>query len=633
MRQRFPVNPVFFPTSFAIVLSAGLVLAQEGAVPFDSDRWELGSSKVVEHLGQKSLRGPAMLKDANFTDGVVEVDIAMDESRAFPGILFHVQSPRECENIYVRPHRSGEPVAVQYTPMFNGMDAWQLYHGAGYGAQADIPLNRWVPVRLEVKGTQARLFIDNAPAPAIVVDELKHGAIGGSLGLFESAGANVHFANFRYRSDSTLRFPPPARVAVADGLITSWKLSQAFPISSVDRARSPEAQGLAGIEWRDVSSEASGLVNVSRWVARTGLLPDVVLAKAEIRAEKAHLAKLSFGYSDEVTVFLNGKPVFTGDASYRVRDPLFYGAVGLYDAVFLDLKEGVNELLFMDAEVFGGWGFMARLEPLPTGGRVLGNGVTALWETPAELAYPESAVYDPLHDAVYVSSFVGPYRPGQEPQGFVSKVKGSGEIEALRWVIGLKSPAGLAVWKDRLFVVERDGVAEVDTTSGKIVHRLPATGAKMLNDIAVSPEGVVFVSDSGAGVIYRSSDGTLQPWLSGPEVSQPNGVLVDGGRLVWGNNGDRCLKAVDLASKEITPLVRMPPGLIDGVESDGAGNLVVSHWEGNVYRVRPTGELETLLDTSDTLTNAADIDVVPEKGLLLVPTFLANRLTAYRVAR
>jgi len=48
---------------------------------------------------------------------------------------------------------------------------------------------------------------------------------------------------------------------------------------------------------------------------------------------------------------------------------------------------------------------------------------------------------------------------------------------------------------------------------------------------------------------------------------------------------------------------------------------------------RETGESETLLDTSDTLTNAADIDFVPEKGLLLVPTFFGNRLAAYRVAR
>ncbi len=405
MRRRFPINQISIGGLLATALTAGLTFAQEGAVPFDSDRWVLGTSKVVEHLGQKSLRGGAMLKDAQFTDGVVEVDIAMGGGRAFPGILFHVQSPLDCENVYLRPHRSGEPVALQYTPMFNGMDAWQLYHGPGYGAQADIPLNRWVPVRLEVKGTQARLFVDNSPAPALVVDELKHGAVGGSIGLFESAGANVYFANFRYRSDSTLRFPPPPKVAVPDGVITSWKLSQAFPISSIDRTRSPEAQGLQGIEWRDVTSEASGLVNVSRWLARTGQMPDVVLAKAEIRADKAHLAKLSFGYSDEVTVFLNGKPLFTGDASYRVRDPLFYGAVGLYDAVFLDLKEGVNELLFMDGEVFGGWGFEACLEPLPAGGRVLGNGVTALWETPADLAIPESAVYDPQRDAIFADLY------------------------------------------------------------------------------------------------------------------------------------------------------------------------------------------------------------------------------------
>ncbi|HVX52080.1 MAG TPA: hypothetical protein VHB48_18115 [Chitinophagaceae bacterium] len=36
--------------------------------------------------------------------------------------------------------------------------------------------------------------------------------------------------------------------------------------------------------------------------------------------------------------------------------------MGFYDAVFLNLKKGDNEVVFAISEDFGGWGVMARLD-------------------------------------------------------------------------------------------------------------------------------------------------------------------------------------------------------------------------------------------------------------------------------
>ena len=55
---------------------------------------------------------------------------------------------------------------------------------------------------------------------------------------------------------------------------------------------------------------------------------------------------MSFGYSDEPTVFLNSEPVFTGKSSFRFRDPGFLGIMNVEnDAVYLDLKKGRNEII------------------------------------------------------------------------------------------------------------------------------------------------------------------------------------------------------------------------------------------------------------------------------------------------
>jgi hypothetical protein len=73
---------------------------------------------------------------------------------------------------------------------------------------------------------------------------------------------------------------------------------------------------------------------------------------------------MAIGYSDEVTVFLNSQPLFTGRSAFRFRDPGFLGIMDVEnDAVYLPLKKGANELVLAVTDYFGGWGFICRLEP------------------------------------------------------------------------------------------------------------------------------------------------------------------------------------------------------------------------------------------------------------------------------
>ena len=90
-------------------------------------------------------------------------------------------------------------------------------------------------------------------------------------------------------------------------------------------------------------------------------LDEIKSLKDEVVELKAQIKKLEFGYSDKVSIFLNRRILFTGDSSFRSRDPLFLGVAGLNDAVYLPLQKGENELLLIVSESMGGWGFISRL--------------------------------------------------------------------------------------------------------------------------------------------------------------------------------------------------------------------------------------------------------------------------------
>ena len=69
----------------------------------------------------------------------------------------------------------------------------------------------------------------------------------------------------------------------------------------------------------------------------------------------------------------------------------------------------------------------------------------------------------------------------------------------------------------------------------------------------------------------------------------------------------------------------------DGIRVDNEGNYLASHWEGQVYRISPSGGVVELLDTSDQGRNCADFEFLKDGNVLVIPTFLGNTVAAYRL--
>jgi sugar lactone lactonase YvrE len=466
--------------------------------------------------------------------------------------------------------------------------------------------------------------VDGADRPALEIFDLKHGKSRGGLGLMGPRDGSAWFSNFAWRADSTLDFGPAPVPDERPGMIRDWELSESLPAMELDTERPPDAAWLAGRKWQRVTAEPSGLVDVARYYPR-GSTPPCVFARATLWAEKAERRKLRFGYSDYVSIFLNGELLFAGDSAYRSRDSSFLGIIGLQDAVWLPLRPGDNELLLAVSEVMGGWGFLCQ----DASAVFAAAGVARAWETPAWFRMPESAAWDPVHGALYVSNFDGTNPSGEEGKQAVARLDADGRAVAAGWVAGLRNPAGLAVAGDRLYAVERTGLVVIDTESAAVVARHPLPGAGLLNDVAVAPDGAVFVSDSVRGSVHRFAGGQWETWLQSEAIARPNGLLVQGGRLLVASNGDGSLKSVDLATKAVSTVTRFGPGVLDGLQAGPDGSVLVSHNEGRLFRVSPDGTVAKLLDLTAVGVPIADFAYDPATNRVIIPTWTDNRVLAY----
>jgi len=349
--------------------------AQTTEVPFEPSRWTIDGSRTefVEYLGRHGVRlgdGSALLNDVRFQDGTVEVDVSGPPS-GFAFLVFRATTPKDHEDVYLRMAMSGTPDALQYMPMYGGEGAWQLYHGPGYTASVVFDPAVWTHLRVDVAGRRATVFVGDATTPAMVVEELKGrdgpGAIGVIGGSTSKSQPGVVFSNFRY----TPRAPVATSVVTAamstrPGVIRDWILSPSVsiarsPTDSLPSASLPAVARADRRDWLPVRAEPNGLLNISRYRAMAGPL-SLVVARTVIHADRNEVRRLVFGYSDDVTIFLNGRPLFAARNGLSARYSTDLGLMTPDDAVYLPLRPGDNELLFAVAESFGGWGLEARLD-------------------------------------------------------------------------------------------------------------------------------------------------------------------------------------------------------------------------------------------------------------------------------
>ena len=361
----------FFLT-FCLSISAQTKQA-EFPVEGSNGDWSVDSKNRAKHaivrefLGRKALlvkKGSHILRSGpEFSEGTIEFDVAPLDDSQFIGIMFRRKTFRNYENIYLRPFRSGSYQALQYAPAINGSSTWQLY--PEFMRTIDIPRNKWTHVRVDVQASGLKVFLNRSGQPVLEVERLRGIPKKGTVGFWSRVSSRTSESWSAAFSNVSITPKTPLgsdvnRTKQPAGILDTWQAAE--PIENKEGAirRLPNLSG-----WKTVKAEESGLINLNRafkplrgrWTA---------FAKTNINSSEARTALLGFGYSDDITIFLNGEPIFSGINGWESRYPQYMGFAKLgNDQVFLKLNKGNNELVFAVTNQRFGWGFVAQMKDVP----------------------------------------------------------------------------------------------------------------------------------------------------------------------------------------------------------------------------------------------------------------------------
>jgi len=217
--------------SFAAASTAGARSRAAG------QHWSLDASRLalvrcraqaVEYRGRQALRllplvGQeradttmiATLTGSDFRGGTIALDVAGSPrldvapgSRGFIGLAFHVTGdPERYECFYVRPTnaRCDDQVRRNHTVQYVSVPdfSWQRLRQEApgmYESYADMEAGAWTHLELRVDGTHARLYINGASQPALIVNDLKLGDASGPIALWSWTYTDGYFADLTVTS-------------------------------------------------------------------------------------------------------------------------------------------------------------------------------------------------------------------------------------------------------------------------------------------------------------------------------------------------------------------------------------------------------------------------------------------------
>lgn len=179
--------------------------------------------RVVKDRAVKEADEPTFvkIKNANFKNGSIEVEVlsqllptAAPTDRGFIGLAFRIDDMNsKFESIYVRPtnSRAEDQVRRNHSIQYFSFPDYKYERlrkesPEKYESYADMGLNEWIKMKIEIQGTQAKLFLNKNKYPCLIVNDLKHGPDAtGAVGLFVDVGTDGYFRNLKI----TPSFPEP----------------------------------------------------------------------------------------------------------------------------------------------------------------------------------------------------------------------------------------------------------------------------------------------------------------------------------------------------------------------------------------------------------------------------------------
>ena len=264
---------------------------------------------------------------------------------------------------------------------------------------------------------------------------------------------------------------------------------------------------------------------------------------------------------------------------------------------------------------------------------------------------PESVKYDADQDVYFVTNMNG-FGSVKDNNGYISRVRATNINDIQTFVQGgthgvtLHAPKGTAIHGDTLWVCDIDALRGFDRHGGAPLATIDFApyGAVLLNDVAVGPDGSLYVTDTGIqmtdkGVIFSGGDKlfvvgpnhAVRVAESGAQLDKPNGITWDAAGKRWlyvsfdpfhsklftFHGGDTARAVLDSGH-----------GRWDGVEALPDGRILLSSWTDSSVHLVAEGRDERLVRN---VPAPADIGVDTKRGLVLVPLGVLSRVELWTI--
>ena len=162
-------------------------------------------------LNQAAGERYAVIAGSEFQDGVIELDLTGDTApganplaRGFTGLAFRMLPDGKYEAFYLRPKngRAEDQEQRNHSTQYISEPEfpWQKLRQetpSRYEAYVDLVPGEWTHMKIEVHGVKARLYVNGATQPSLIVNDVKHGVTKGALALWIGPGTVAHFANLK----------------------------------------------------------------------------------------------------------------------------------------------------------------------------------------------------------------------------------------------------------------------------------------------------------------------------------------------------------------------------------------------------------------------------------------------------
>jgi len=153
----------------------------------------------------------AVVKDATFLDGTIEVDLAGQPAagagggaRGFIGVAFRLQGDGRYEYIYLRPTngRADDQVRRNHSTQYSAHPDFDFATSRKeapekYESYVDLQPGVWTRYRIDIAGRTARLYVNGAEQPCLIVNDMKLEPKAGGVALWVGPGTEGYFSNLK----------------------------------------------------------------------------------------------------------------------------------------------------------------------------------------------------------------------------------------------------------------------------------------------------------------------------------------------------------------------------------------------------------------------------------------------------